>query len=145
MNAILIHNLSCKTVRVAWVTRELTRKWENWADDLPNSIIHVEKAQGLELWSAHTRVCVLCRFSCVWLFAMLWTEPAGLLLGFSRQEYWSGCHFLLQGIFPTQGSNPHLVCLLHWQAFFTTRATWEDHTAQQILCILRFIKENEVT
>ena len=26
-----------------------------------------------------------------------------------------GCHFLLQGIFPTQGSNPHLRCLLHWQ------------------------------
>ena len=27
-----------------------------------------------------------------------------------------GCHALLQGIFPTQGSNPHLVCLLPWQA-----------------------------
>ena len=27
-----------------------------------------------------------------------------------------GCHCLLQGIFPTQGSNPHLLCLLHWQA-----------------------------
>ena len=27
-----------------------------------------------------------------------------------------GCHFLLQGIFPTQGSNLHLLCLLHWQA-----------------------------
>ena len=26
-----------------------------------------------------------------------------------------GCLFLLQGIFPTQGSNPHLLCLLHWQ------------------------------
>ena len=26
-----------------------------------------------------------------------------------------GCHTLLQGIFPTQGSNPHLFCLLHWQ------------------------------
>ena len=26
-----------------------------------------------------------------------------------------GCHFLLQGIFPTQGSNPHLLGLLHWQ------------------------------
>ena len=24
--------------------------------------------------------------------------------------------FLLQGIFPTQGSNPHLLHLLHWQA-----------------------------
>ena len=26
-----------------------------------------------------------------------------------------GCHALLQGIFPTQGSNLHLLCLLHWQ------------------------------
>ena len=29
-----------------------------------------------------------------------------------------GCHFLLQGIFPTQGSNPHLLCLLLWQVGF---------------------------
>ena len=27
-----------------------------------------------------------------------------------------GCHFLLEGIFPTQGLNPHLLRLLHWQA-----------------------------
>ena len=27
-----------------------------------------------------------------------------------------GCRALLQGIFPTQGSNPGLLCLLHWQA-----------------------------
>ena len=27
-----------------------------------------------------------------------------------------GCHALLQGIFPTQGWNPGLLCLLHWQA-----------------------------
>jgi len=27
-----------------------------------------------------------------------------------------GCHFLLQGIFLTQRLNPHLLCLLHWQA-----------------------------
>ena len=27
-----------------------------------------------------------------------------------------GSHFLLQGIFPTQGSNPSLLHLLHWQA-----------------------------
>ena len=26
-----------------------------------------------------------------------------------------GCHGLLQGIFPTQGSNLGLFCLLHWQ------------------------------
>ena len=27
----------------------------------------------------------------------------------------AGCHFLLQGIFPTQASNP-ILCLLQWQA-----------------------------
>ena len=36
-----------------------------------------------------------------------------------------GCHFLLQGIFLTQGLNPCPLCLLHWQVqffffFFTT-------------------------
>ena len=34
---------------------------------------------------------------------------------FSRQESWMGCHFLLQRIFPTQGSNPRLLYLLYWQ------------------------------
>ena len=32
-------------------------------------------------------------------------HQAPLSLGFPRQEYWSGCHFLFQGIFPTQGLN----------------------------------------
>ena len=41
---------------------------------------------------------------------------APLSMGFSRQEYWSGCHALVWGIFPTQGSNPCLLRLLHWQA-----------------------------
>ena len=34
-------------------------------------------------------------------------------MGFPRQEYWSGCHCQLQGIFLMQGLN---LCLLHWQA-----------------------------
>ena len=34
-------------------------------------------------------------------------------MGFLRQEHWSGLHFLLQGIFLTEGSN---LGLLHWQA-----------------------------
>ena len=37
-----------------------------------------------------------------------------------------GCQALLQGIFPTQGSNSCLLGLLHWQeGFFTTSATCE--------------------
>ena len=52
--------------------------------------------------------------------------PAPLSLGFSRQEYWSGLRFLLQGIFPTQGLNPHLFRLLALAGgFFTSNATWE--------------------
>ena len=39
-------------------------------------------------------------------------HQAPLSMGFSRQEYWRSCHFLLQGIFPTQGSNLYL---LHWR------------------------------
>ena len=27
-----------------------------------------------------------------------------------------GCHFLFQGIFPTQGWNSYLLSFLHWQA-----------------------------
>ena len=36
--------------------------------------------------------CMLVHFSCVWLFATLWTVTcqAPLSMGFSRQEYWSG-------------------------------------------------------
>ena len=43
---------------------------------------------------------------CVQLFVTPWTAHHQDPL--SRQEYWSGFHALLQGIFPTQGSNPGL-------------------------------------
>ena len=39
---------------------------------------------------------------------------APLSMEFSRQEYWSGCYFLLQGIILTQGLNLYLLHLLHW-------------------------------
>ena len=43
-------------------------------------------------------------------FVTPWTvaRQAPLSMEFSRQEYWSGFPFLLQGIFPTQGLNPDL-------------------------------------
>ena len=47
-----------------------------------------------------------------------WTiaHRTSLPMGFSRQECWSGMghHVFLQGIFPTQRSNSHLLYLLHW-------------------------------
>ena len=46
---------------------------------------------------------VLSRFGHARLFATSWTGAlqAPLFMGFSRKEYWSGCHLLLQGIFLT--------------------------------------------
>ena len=48
--------------------------------------------------------------SCARFFATPWTgaHQASLSMGFSRNTG-VGCHFLLQGIFPTQGSNPGLL------------------------------------
>ena len=76
-------------------------------------------------------VCVLSCFSRVWLFAPLWTAPcqASLSMGVSRQGYWSGLHALLQRIFPTQGSNPHLALA---GRFFTTGTTWDAREVQTL-------------
>ena len=43
-------------------------------------------------------------------------HQAPLSMRFSRQDYWNGLPFLLQGIFLTQGLNLHLPRILHWQA-----------------------------
>ena len=47
-----------------------------------------------------------------------WTVASRLLCpwNFLGKNIGVGSHSLLQGIFPTQGSNPCLLCLLHWQA-----------------------------
>ena len=45
-----------------------------------------------------------------------WTaaRQAPLSVVFVRQDTGAGCHALLQGIFPTQGWNPNLLCLFRW-------------------------------
>ena len=62
-------------------------------------------------------VCVLSRFGHVRLLT-LWTVAcqAPLSMEFPSKNTGVDCHSLLQGIFPTQGSNRGLLCLLHWQA-----------------------------
>ena len=44
-------------------------------------------------------------------WTVAWQAP--LFMESSRQEYWSGGHLFLQGIFLSQGWSPHLLCL--WQ------------------------------
>ena len=81
--------------------------WVSWHRGLSFSFL------GWYIWSLTLNLL----FSCSVVsdsFANPWTiaRQASLFMEFSRQENWSGSHFLLQGIFPTQGSN---LGLLHWQ------------------------------
>ena len=74
----------------------------------------LDKAQDAEYT---TGACVLSHFSWFLPSATLRNaaHQAPLPMGFFRQEYWAGYHALLQGIFPIQGLNLCLLCLLHWQ------------------------------
>ena len=73
---------------------------------------------GLEIkFLCSTQPTYACTLSRVSLSVTPWTvgPQAPLSMEFSRQEYWSGVPLpVLQGIFLTQGSNPSLLCLLHW-------------------------------
>ena len=71
-------------------------------------IIFLRKSLSLSFFGVHVLL------SRVQLCDPMAHSPAGSSAhGLSRQEYWSGCHFPLQGILPTQGSN---LRPLHWQA-----------------------------
>ena len=60
--------------------------------------------------------------------ATLWTaaRQAPLSMDSSGKNIGGGCHVLIQGIFPTQGSNLCLLCLPALAGvLFTTSTTWE--------------------
>ena len=77
--------------------------------------LHMGKKYPLTVWS--TLLSFYSVLSCFQLFATPWIRPISLLCpwDFSGQNTGVGCHFLFQGIFPAQGSNPHLLRLLHLQ------------------------------
>ena len=72
----------------------------------------LQKQSVCQIWLTSHKLLIptMCRavssrFSCVLLFVNLWTVAcqAPLSMEFSRKNNAVGCHFLLQGIFPTQG------------------------------------------
>ena len=69
-------------------------------------------------WTLLLQCCACARVlscSAVSDSAAQWTEPTRLFSAwdFPGKNTGVGCHFLLQGLFLTQGLNPHLLCLLH--------------------------------
>ena len=78
-----------------------------WRSDPLSTWRPTESVQGQHQWIC---VCVLSR---VRLFGLCGLQPIWLLCPWDNTGV--GCHVLLQGIFLTQGSNPHFLHLLHWQ------------------------------
>ena len=72
----------------------------------------VKDKRHRERWGWNMCVCVCV---CVNSGVAYYSHQGPLSLGFPRHTG-VGCRFLLQGIFPTQASNPRLLRLLHWQA-----------------------------
>ena len=99
-----------------------------WRPSTPSSDPTVPWASLFPPWEVVTVVCVRVQLlSCVRLFVIPWTvaRKFHLSMGLPWQEYCRGSHLFLQRIFPIQGSNPHLLWLLHWQVDSFHWATWE--------------------
>ena len=97
-------------------TFELGLEGEEWEQG-----ILVERGQGHEIPGlVSSSICPVDLYGTYWggkslshvrLFVSPWTvdHQAPLSMEFSRKNTGMGCHFLLQGIYPTRGSNPGLL------------------------------------
>ena len=103
---------------------------KHWSDVLQNVsqvgyvLCFLMISLGLCVRGKHTKrqmtfslLHIICMHVCSVIFDSL--RPHGLQLiypwKFPGKNTGLGCHFLLQGLFPTQGLNPSLLGLLHWQ------------------------------
>ena len=103
-----------------WIMLETLEKWRLTSSSTPYLVHNFALAS---IWN----MFVLCSIiSHVWLFATLWTvaHKVSLSMGFPKQEYRVGCLFLFQGIFPTQESDMHFLCLLHCRWILNLLSHW---------------------
>ena len=76
----------------------------------------LQKSLQVLFLASFCQLMSLCMLSCVQLVVTPWTvDHQAPLWDFSGKNPGAGCHFLLQGIFPTPGSNPCLLHFLLWQ------------------------------
>ena len=78
------------------------------------------------------RMCMRAKSpqSCLTLYDPMDCSPTGSsVIGFSRQEYWSGLPCPPPGDLPNPGIKPTSPAAPAWAGvFFTTSATWEAHS-----------------
>ena len=80
-------------------------------------IFNYEKVTGLYIYEITLEPIQLCVYVRMLSYVQLFVTPQNCSQpwNFPGKNTGVGCHFLLQGIFLIQGSNPRLLCLLHWQ------------------------------
>ena len=110
----------------SWSWRK--EKWPNSSKQMKEILKHREASVNLVQASCMIVIKALCCHLAAFLLFLTcyvtsvisdsWTVALQTLLsmGSPGKNTGVGCHSLLQGIFPTQGLNPHLLCLLHCQA-----------------------------
>ena len=118
--------------------------WMAKASHIVTPDLHVSGRFYSISWNVCVCVCVwVCALSCwvshVRLFATLWTVAlqAPLSMAFPGKDTGMGGHFLLQGLFPTQGLNllSCISCTARWILYDC--ATWEvlfHGNTSQITC-----------
>ena len=75
-----------------------------------------------------------CSSSCLWN-----RRCHATILTWAFPSHQRGCHFFLQGIFLTQGLNPHLLCLLHCRWILYLLSHWGSPIQAKKLCFLDLI------
>ena len=116
---------------VKWALGSITTNKASGGDGIPVELFQILKDEAVKLlhsvcqqiwkiqqwpqdWKSSGFILISNKvksLSRVQLFATPWTVPTRLLCpwNFPGKSTRVGCHFLLQGIFPTQGSNPGLL------------------------------------
>ena len=113
----------------AWITHD--HRWDldgpAWVWGFPlvwSNLVH-EWHHGVHTLLLDTHSCRFLQLCPILCDPMYYRSQAPLSMGFSKQEFGSGLHALLQGIFPTQGLNLRLMSPALAGRFFTTCAIWE--------------------
>ena len=102
-----------KRERTPWQEEGVGKNQILWIWFQTTATIHILQGRDkLRVWDWHTHIVYLCcMLSHVWLFVTLWTVTARFFCPWDSPDKNTGvgCHFLLQGIFPTQESKLHLL------------------------------------
>ena len=103
-----LKGLKCTLLKSQWSPNEVEKPqlYSKWIKERKISLYNFQCAYHFQSQSfAEGSVTVVCDSTTRWTVA----HQAPLSMGFPRQEYWSGFHTFLQGIFPTKRSNPGLL------------------------------------